>query len=271
MGLRRKKKTEEPEDLERWLISYADFMTLLVAFFVVMYAISSVNEGKYQVLSQTLMSAFTHTPTSAQPIRFPSHTRLKPLVHKVKVAPSLPRVVPLPITSQGDKKLESILKSIRKAFAALIASGEAQVKRTPSGIEVRFNADLLFPSGSDMLTMRAIPILSRMGVILEALSYPVEVEGYTDSRPIHNARFSSNWNLSVARAVTVVKLFQVLDVAPQRMVAAGFGKYHPVASNRTAAGRTKNRRVEILILAKYRLNGGGGWPVMPPQGAAGIH
>lgn len=270
MGLRRKKKTEEHEDLERWLISYADFMTLLVAFFVVMYAISSVNEGKYQVLSQTLMNVFTHTPTSAQPIRFSSHARLKPLVHAVKVAPSIPRVVSLSVTSRGDKNLEPLLESIRKAFASLIASGQAQVKRTPLGIEVQLNADLLFPSGSDMLTMRAIPILSRMGVILEALSYPVEVEGYTDSRPIHNTLFSSNWNLSVARAVTVVKLFQVLNVAPQRMVAAGFGKYHPVASNRTAAGRAKNRRVEILIIAKSRLNGVG-WPVVPSSGAVGIH
>ncbi len=269
MGLRRKKKTEEPEDLERWLISYSDFMTLLVAFFVVMYAISSVNEGKYQVLSQTLMSVFTHAPTSAQPIRFPNHARLKPLVHAVKVAPSIPRVIPLSAASQGDENLAPLLKSIRKAFASLIASGQAQVKRTPLGIEVQLNADLLFPSGSDMLTMQAIPILSRMGIILETLSYPVEVEGYTDSRPIHTPRFTSNWNLSVARAVTVVKLFQVLDVAPQRMVAAGFGKYHPVASNRTAAGRAKNRRVEILILAKDHLNGGN-WPVVPSSGAAGI-
>jgi len=254
MGLRRQKKAEEPENLERWLISYSDFMTLLVAFFVVMYAISSVNEGKYRVLSETLLSVFTHTPTSAHPIRLSRHSSMKPPVHPVSIEPKIQPVVSTPVSFQGSDNLEPVLESIRKSMASLIASGKVKVKRTPRGVMVQVNADLLFPTGSDVMTAEAVPILSRLGLILQTIPYPVEVQGYTDPRPIHTARFPNNWSLSVARAVTVVRLFQVLGVAPKRMVAAGYGQYHPVASNKTPAGRAANRRVEILILAKRSLN-----------------
>jgi len=250
MGLRRNKKAEEPENLERWLISYSDFMTLLVAFFVVMYAISSVNEGKYRVLSQTLLNVFTHAPTSAHPIRLSKHSALKPPVHPVHVAPQVPRVISKPMSFQGSASLEPVMESIRRSLSSLIASGKVKVRRTPRGVVVRLNSDLLFPSGSDVMTAQAVPILSRLGLILQTIPYRVEVQGYTDPRPIHTERFPNNWSLSVARAVTVVRLFQVLGVGPGRMAASGYGKYHPVATNATAAGRAKNRRVDVVILAK---------------------
>lgn len=261
MSSRRKNKPEEAENLERWLISYSDFMTLLVAFFVVMYAISSVNEGKYRVLSATLMSVFTHAPTSTMPIRLASHVSMTPSVKPVRIAPNIPRVVPTPMNFQPESNLAPILTSVKRALAPLIKKGEVSIGHSKIGIVIHINADLLFPSGSALMNVTAIPILSRLGMILQTVPNPIQIQGYTDNRPIHTAQFPSNWSLSVARAVTVVQLLKVLGVSPRRMVAAGYGKYHPIASNKTVAGRSKNRRVDIVILAnswRYRHE----WPLV---------
>ncbi len=246
---RRHKKAEEKEDLERWLISYSDFMTLLVAFFVVMYAISSVNEGKYRVLSQTLMSVFTHVPTSTQPIRLARHSSTASPVSPVKVGPNVPQIVSRPLQMQGTNSLQPILISVRQALARMIKRGEVSVSQSRLGIVIHIKADILFPTAKALLSVNAIPILSRLGLVLQAIPNPVQIQGYTDNRAIHSREFSSNWSLSVARAVTILQLFKVLGVDPRRMVAAGYGKYHPIASNKTALGRSRNRRVDIVILA----------------------
>lgn len=245
---RRRKEPEEHENLERWLISYSDFMTLLVAFFVVMYAISSVNEGKYRVLSEALMHVFTHVPVAAAPIEIPHGSNSIPLLRPPQIRPNPPQIIDRPVMESAP--LQSLLDSIRKALAPLIKEGKVRVEMNRYGIIVHINADVLFPTGSDLMTVEAIPIISRLGVLLQAVKNPIEVQGYTDNRPIHTSKFPSNWSLSVARAVTVVTLFRVLGVNPSDMVAAGYGKYHPIATNATATGRARNRRVDVVILAK---------------------
>ncbi len=249
-GRGRKSPEEEPENLERWLISYSDFMTLLVAFFVVMYAISSVNVAKYRVLSQTLMNVFSHVPMAVHPIEIEHHSTMSPPVQAPDIRPALPQVVSRPIPLQSPPTMQPLLSSIRKALAPLIKHGQVHIDTSQLGIVVHINSDVLFPTGSSLMNGDAIPIISKLGMVLQTVNNPVQVQGYTDNRPIHNSHYSSNWSLSVARSVTVVSLFQVLGVAPGRMVAAGFGETHPIATNSTRSGRARNRRVDIVILAK---------------------
>lgn len=249
-GTRRRKQPEEHADLERWLISYSDFMTLLVAFFVVMYAISSVNEGKYRILSETLMHVFTHVPIVSQPIDISQRSSSPIVIRPPDIRPALPSIAHIQQLAPGSGSLRLLLAKIRKTLEPLIKQGKVRVDRTRFGIVVHINSDVLFPTGSDLMTVDAIPIISHLGLLLETVDNPIQVRGYTDNRPIHTARFPSNWNLSVARAVTVVALFKVIGVDPRHMVAAGYGQYHPIAPNTTAAGRARNRRVDIVILAK---------------------
>lgn len=247
---RKRHHGEEPENHERWLISYSDFMTTLLALFVVLYSVSSVNMGKYRVLSETLMSVFRHIPTSTSPIRLSTRTDVKSPIKPVKISPQRVSISQSPSTLSGETSLRPIAIDIEKALAPMIRKGEVTVTRNSLGVVIHIKSDLLFPSGSNLLNTSALPVLSRLGLELQTLHNPIQIQGYTDNLPIHNSKFANNWELSTSRAVTILQLFQVLGVSPRRMVAAGFGQYHPIASNKTPAGRAKNRRVDIVILAR---------------------
>lgn len=271
---RKKKAEEEWENHERWLVSYADFITLLFAFFVVMYAISSVNEGKYKVLSKTLVSAFSGQPWSPVPIRSDTNS----LTQTPVALPALPKVAtldPVPHVQQGQvsprahepkpqanpemQKIEAQMKALLKP---LIDQGSVAIHRSNLGVVIDLNAKILFPSAQAQLSGNARSTLGNIAKVLAQVPYQIQVNGFTNDLPIRTPQFASNWALSAARAVSVVELFIEHGVDPHHLVAAGYGKYHPVASNNTAKGLVMNRRVSIVVVAPQNPSKAGTDPIM---------
>lgn len=243
----RRKHEEEHENHERWLVSYADFITLLFAFFVVMYAISSVNEGKYRILSDSLGIAFG----SATP-------KTPALKESIEVSrPTLStRPIPTPAQRASDAavkrekaQMTNIARDILKAMAPLISQGKVRVTQTSRGVSVEINASLLFAPGDAKLSPISEKALRAVGEVLNKVDNDIQVEGHTDNVPISNAMFPSNWELSAVRASSVVRLFLDNGMDEKRLVAMGHGANQPVASNDTAEGRLRNRRVQLMILS----------------------
>lgn len=234
----RKKRHEEHVNLERWLVSYADFITLLFAFFVVMYAMSSTNEVKYKALSESLIAAFDTPPKSVNPINIGTPTSSSPaLVIRAEA-----------YGESGTQDFDDIQGQLKSALSDLTALGEVGINSDGVRIEVVINTSLLFHSGSAKLVRKALPPLKTLANILAKYPNPFEVEGFTDNIPINTVTFPSNWELSASRAASVVSFFSKNGVEPERMAAVGYGEYRPIASNDTAEGREKNRRVVIVIL-----------------------
>ena len=246
----RRRKEEEHENHERWLVSYADFITLLFAFFVVMYAVSSVNEGKYRVLSDSISSAFRSVPGSSvgamtqvnpnapMPVTIPFK---KPQVANIKTD----------VTREKNKDLlRNKAKEITDALAPLVQQGQVRVTEGALGITVEINASVLFDSGEARLQIPAIRALTAVGQILATTDFPITVEGHTDNAPINTPLFPSNWELSGARAASVVRLFVDTGVDPRRLTTSGYADQRPIADNATVDGRQRNRRVAINMESK---------------------
>jgi chemotaxis protein MotB len=269
----RKKRQEEHVNLERWLVSYADFITLLFAFFVVMYAISSVNEGKYRVLSDTLNSAFQTPPRSLQPVQIGEAavggepSVLPPETDSATSGKPSPIDLLQPENGQAEggqigegDNLNEIAGNFEKALSPLIEKDLISITQNDDWVEVEINSSLLYSSGSAELEDEAIPILRSLAGILQRYPNQLQVEGFTDNLPISTYVFPSNWELSAARAAGVVHLFMRSGVQPDRMSAIGFGEFRPIADNATAEGRRKNRRVVLVIMSQKidrRTIGGG--------------
>jgi len=247
----RKRRHEEPENLERWLVSYADFITLLFAFFVVMYAISSVNEGKYRVLSDTLTEAFNKEPDPIEPIEEndPAQTGEPTILESPTTTMGEPSVIELLQQTARDNALGQIADDFEQTMLPLIDDDLIEITRNELWVEIELNTSLLFASGTSELEDEAIPVLNRMAKILQRYPNVIQVEGFTDNLPINTFLYPSNWELSAARAASVVHVFMNSGVQPERMSAIGYGEYRPIADNATAAGRNRNRRVVLVILA----------------------
>lgn len=234
-----KKKHEEHENHERWLVSYADFITLLFAFFVVMYSISSVNEGRFRTVSESIKAALhpivspavTPTPfqignnqrTSVEPNLTPSRDMaVKRLRLVLKSLPSSPRLDPVQLAEPGDSTIVLSLPEL-----------------------------VLFESGAAALRAEAMPFLQSLAEVLIELDRQVKVQGHTDNVPIRSAQFPSNWELSAIRAVMIVRaLVELYGVPEQNLSAIGYADARPVIDNATPENRTKNRRVEIVVLER---------------------
>ncbi len=245
-----RKAEDEGEKLDRWLLSYADFITLLFAFFVVLYGISSVNEGKYRVLSDSLTEAFKATPRSLEPVQVGEISRSRPDTPIDNPAQS-----PAPGRADQDGQemqlnLKEMADEIERSLSSLISDETVGVRRADEWLEIEINTSILFTSGSARLVDSAVPVLQKIARILKPFPNPINVEGFTDNRPIHTPTYPSNWELSAARAASVVHLFTRAGVDPRRMAAIGYGEYRPIADNSTAEGRSKNRRVVLAILAE---------------------
>ena len=267
----RKHKHEEHENHERWLVSYADFITLLFAFFVVMYSMSSVNEGKYRVLSESMVAAFKSSARSLQPVQ----------VGEISRSPHIPDAsiieIPKPINytpivinqaafgmskdktmdinenswamDEAGSQIDMIAADVDDALQELVDQDVVEIRRSKLWLEIELKTSFLFLSGSASPSVEAEVILGQLGKVLKEYPNQVHVEGYTDDRPIVSTVFPSNWELSSSRAAAVVRLFALYGIEPQRMASVGYGEFRPVASNDTEAGRTRNRRVVIVILA----------------------
>ena len=244
----RKRGHEEHANHEAWAIPYGDLVTLLLALFVVLYSMSSVNEGKYRVLSDSLNEAFGGKPRAAQPIQIGDQP---PRGSRPAAIRPLPRMAipPLKMLSGGKPadELQHMAEQVHKAMADLIDRNLIRVRRTELALEIEIGTDILFPSGVADISSAARPVLSRLAAILEPFPNAIRVEGHTDTLPIATIAFPSNWQLSSARAASVVALFMAQGIAPVRMSVAGFGEYRPVAPNDSAEGRNRNRRVLIVV------------------------
>ena len=262
----RRHKHEEHENHERWLVSYADFITLLFAFFVVMYAMSSVNEGKYRVLSDAMVAAFRSPNKSLSPVQVGELVRSPPVKQQVPVTVPQPIVIPVQVLREqpgkgddGPDQLEGqepgapaadreqVAGQLEKSLGDLIDRGLIEVRRAEEWVEVEIKTSILFPSGSAKLVEGALPVLKDLSEILKEFPNPIQVEGFTDNVPINTEVFPSNWELSAARAASVVHVSTKQGVRPERMVAVGYGEHRPAADNGTAEGRSRNRRVVIVI------------------------
>jgi chemotaxis protein MotB len=238
---------EEHENLERWLVSYADFITLLFAFFVVMYAISSINEGKYRVLSDSLVHAFKEAPSTDKVIVM-GERRSELLdgsgrpIGQQAVRSSEPAQQPV------TEKMKSIARDVKSAMAALEKQGQVRVTQSPRGITVEISASTLFASGDATLQPQSAQALAAVAQVLAGIDNPIQVEGHTDNVPINIPAFPSNWELSSARAGSVVRLLVEQGVPPARLVAIGYADNKAIDTNATPDGRARNRRVNVLIL-----------------------
>ena len=263
----RKKKHEEHVNAEAWAIPYGDLVTLLFALFTVMYAMSSVNEGKFRVLSDSMIAAFHGAPKSMQPINIGSKQSGKggdkPLVG---VSPTALMKLNSPSTPGGDltprdpeagkgfahEDLPGALirmeRQVQNAMQALIDAKLVTVRRENMWLEIEINTDILFPSGSGAFAAQAEPVLDKLADVLKPFPNPIRVEGHTDDRPIRTSAFPSNWELSAARAASVVHQFTKQGIDPLRLEIVGFGEFHPRQPNNSADGRNANRRVAILVL-----------------------
>ena len=260
----RKKRPEEHVNHERWLISYADFITLLFAFFTVMYAISVVNEGKFKVLSDSLQAAFNDPTRSLAPIQIGELVRApidmkdsiraesKPVVADISADRYLVYHLPEPEDiDEITEELRVLAAEIEEVLAEYIERGEVNVLLENLWIEIEMTEQMLFDSGSDKLYESAFPVLDGVSETLREKTNKIHVEGFTDNMPINTTRFPSNWELSGARATTVVRRLESKDVNPTRLAAIGYGEHQPIADNTTIEGRAKNRRVVVVVLAEF--------------------
>jgi len=251
MARKKKRQEEEHENLERWLVSYADFITLLFAFFVTMYAISRVDEKKMGSVVESLQRALGSTTWQEGKKQdagvFP--TSDKPL-----------GVAIVPVNSekgQGKDHFEKLAAEIKKNIkeGQKNNGGEDDLNQLKfildkRGLVLRFSERFFFDSGEASVRPEVIPMLNSIAQTLEKIPNHIRIEGHTDSVPINTPRFPSNWELSTARATSIVHFVLTrYQFEPTRLSAAGYGEFRPISSNKTQDGRSQNRRVDIVILS----------------------
>lgn len=245
---------------ERWLVSYADFITLLFAFFVVLYSSAQVDKRKAGKLALAIQVAFQELGV------FPASTTQIPLdnnepmpfstvqaIQNVKHTTELGRIASQPqgtLQASDEEADLSILQSqLQQALGHEIAMHQIALHRETEGLVISMREFGFFESGSTILKPSALPTLDRIASLLAVRTYAIRIEGHTDNLPIHTAQISSNWELSTARATEIVRLLITRDnFSPARLSAAGYAEFHPIASNATAQGRALNRRIDLVVL-----------------------
>jgi chemotaxis protein MotB len=259
----RRHKHEDHANHEAWAIPYGDLITLLLAFFVVMYAMSSVNEGKYRVLSDSLVAAFNGAPKTLEPIQVGEkqlgtgadlaiNLVRQPVIEsqpRRSIAPIGLAQTPMPSDPAGQREeLAGVANEVEQSMSDLIDRELVTVRRHGKWVEVEIKTDILFPSGVATLSPAAEQVLQQLAETLKPFPNAIRVEGHTDNRPISTSAFPSNWELSAARAASVVHLFTRAGMDPARLAVIGLGENRPAQSNATAEGRNANRRVLLVIL-----------------------
>jgi len=242
---RRRPYQEEPDNHERWLVSYADFITLLFAFFVVMYAISSVNEGKYKVLSSAILNAFRpignlsvgETPPTGGANTMIQVPKPKPVAQAIK-----------DLKTKEQAKMSGLVTDLNKVLQPLVDGGQVRIAQTEQGVAIQIKDSALFQTGQAAPSTQSTTVLAQVAKVLSTVDNPIRVEGFSDNVPIRTTTYPSNWELSAARAGSVVRLFQENGIEAQRLVAIGRAENLPIADNTQPEGRAQNRRVAISVL-----------------------
>ena len=254
-----RKKRESHENHERWLVSYADFITLLFAFFVVMFASSQTDKAKMKAVSDSVQKAlkgesFNSMVTAilggAIDTKGQGSAQMKgPGGVKKEV-----RTVDVKRDGQIAELLPS-LQNLSKELGSEIKAGKLQINMGIRGLVISFTQAALFPSGEDEIAKDFYPGIQKIANAITQVPNPVKLEGHTDSVPIHNARFKSNWDLSAARSIALLELFVKSGMPPERISIAGYADTAPVDNNDTEAGRQRNRRVDMVVLNETGVKG----------------
>ena len=263
--LRNKRHRLEHDNVHRWLVSYADYMTLLFALFVVLYAMAMVNEKPFESITESVgrvFQAYDEPPKNRGYVNekhnintSKNNTQLHEKSAIDLAEPELlsgKQVLSNVSNAQVGTNLISLEEELHTALYELVESGYAQLQIDGDWLEIELNSGLLFPSGSSSATKSASHILAVIYDILDEVTNFVRVRGYTDNQTINTEIFSSNWELSVYRATSILRLLETLGMNPARMAIEGYGQYYPSADNMTALGRAKNRKV-VVAISKYGL------------------
>jgi len=248
----KRSREEAHENEERWLLTYADLITLMMVFFVVMYSLSKADTARFQALSASLSSAF-HTPAGT-PVPMPGGGGRRGTQPTTRLEKT-PKPTPGGPGAIEGKNLTPTIEKLQAEFMDLVARENLEnaitVSTSPGGTKlfVRMSDSLLFEPGSATPTPASLPLLGKIARIIAEAKKPVRVEGHTDNVPIRTARYPSNWELSTERASSVIAyLINQYQLPPELLSASGYSEYRPVAPNDTPENRAKNRRVEFVIL-----------------------
>ncbi len=278
---RKRKVLEDVNNHDRWMVSYADFITLLFAFFVVMYSISSVNEGKYKSLTHSLGDAFlsvkkrdktmdnnvVERPLDGTQESLAARSTIAANIILIDNPTALFESITIPVDNQISedsnqqrelsegilkerRQLKKVSEQLEKALDIFIDDNLISVKRNDYWITIEMNSELLFLSGEAILSKKAQPALKKITEVINPLPNVINVEGHTDNLPIGTVQFPSNWELSSARATSVVQEFIKEGINPTRLSAIGYGEFHPIDDNKTEEGRFKNRRVILVLMSQ---------------------
>ena len=252
---------DDDTDRDRWVLSYADFITLLFAFFVVMYSVSSVNAGKFRVLSESMVTVFHDAPDLPAPIDLGggmpgiySHPGAEDSgspsrMLEVMAQDDFP--VPVAETNPNDLQSADLTHKVERMLKGAIEMEQVNVRQSENWTEIELDSEFMFATGRGRLSEQATALIAKVATAIQTTDTPVRVEGFTDNVPVTGGAYGSNWELSAARAANVVESLATAGVEPERMSATGFGELHPVADNTSRAGRRKNRRV-IVAIAKHK-------------------
>ncbi|KGJ97044.1 flagellar motor protein MotB [Colwellia psychrerythraea] len=263
--LRKRRHIIEHDNVHRWLVSYADYMTLMFALFVVLYAMAMVNEKPFESITESFGRIFQAYEDEN---KNRGHGDSVLMVNTTKTNKKLYGNGILEVAgpelldnekqlsnisdSQVGNNLSSLEEELHTALYELVESGFAQLQIDGDWLEIELNSGLLFPSGSSSATLSAEAILSAIYDVIGQASNFIRVRGYTDNQSINNEIYSSNWELSVFRATAILRVLERLGLDPARMAIEGYGQYYPTSDNLTAQGRAKNRKV-VVAISKYGL------------------
>jgi len=257
---RRRRRKDDHVSHERWLVSYADFITLMFAFFVVLYSSAQIDKRKAAQLAEAIQVAFQQMgvfDASSSKVALasaqPTPVADAQIIESVKRLQNLGRLPTSPQSafagSVDRPKMDELQKKLREALKLQIDNRIVSVTPNKEGVVVSLREAGFFHSGSTQLGPQTIPALAAIVKIVGPEKMDIRIEGHTDNVPIHSDKYDSNWELSTARATEIIKLFITkFDVAPNRLSASGYAEYYPTASNDTAEGRATNRRVDLVIL-----------------------
>jgi chemotaxis protein MotB len=248
----RRKKSVPPENNERWLVSYADFITLLFAFFVVMFATSQNDKNTAQQVSDSVNKALKgESLKSIVTLILGGTPSDKGQGNAQRKGPGGAAIAVLNPARPSNSQIAELLPSLKVLSRELqdeIRSGKLQISMGVRGLTISFNQSALFPSGEDVIAQDTYPSIQKIAVAIEQIPNPVRMEGHTDAVPIHNSRFQNNWQLSASRSIALLELLTRFGVSKDRLSIAGYADTAPVESDATAEGRQKNRRVDVIIL-----------------------
>jgi chemotaxis protein MotB len=249
----RRKPSDAPENHDRWLVSYADFITLLFAFFVVMFASTQADKGKAKAVSESVKDALEHGEFSNTLSTVLGRGR-----HENSKAPSNPERMKqsesLSPQTAPPADLAKSLATLQRGLDPELKAGKIGLKLEGRGLVISLREATFFASADDAVAPGSEAILAKIAAEIQGFGNPVRLEGHTDSKPIHNSRFRSNWELSVARSIAMLELLQgKFGIAPERLSVAGYAENAPVDSNDSEEGRAHNRRVDLVVLSDEAL------------------